>query len=261
MITKKQIEHIIKRYRIKLDSYTYGDGVIDVRGSVTLTDTSLRRLPIKFGRVDGDFHCHTNKLETLKGSPNFVGGSFNCASNQLTSLKSAPCYVGADFACHENLLTSLKGSPQHIYGNFNAFLNELTSLEGAPVRIDKNCSLFQNQLTSLKSGPSYVGGSFHITGNRLTDLIGIPEYIGNVLSMDNTALLYTARKNCVVKTVKIEVQHKMSGHVRILPSIICEKHVPFVMKYLKYLDVFSADGSFDQSLWEDVIFDIESGLK
>lgn len=263
MITKKQIEHIIKRYHIKLDRYTYRDGVVDVRGSVMLTDTALHKLPIKFGRVDGDFYCHGNKLQTLKGAPAIVGGDFNCANNRLTSLKEAPKQVGGNFSCHENALTTLKGSPQHIFGNFNAFLNKLTTLEGAPKIVEKNCSLFENQLISLKYGPVYVGGSFHITGNQLNNLVGIPQYIGNILSIDNLATLYTGNQKCQVKSVKIEIKKKRHKTARSLPRIVIEKSglLSPIFFYMPYLDIFSADGTFNQSNFQDIIFDIETGLR
>jgi hypothetical protein len=57
----------------------------------------LPRLPIKFGKVYGDFICSSNKLETLKGVPKFVGGDFNCSHNQLKSLKYAPGEVRGNF--------------------------------------------------------------------------------------------------------------------------------------------------------------------
>lgn len=261
LITKEKIRHIIDRYKIKIDHYVIKEGLVDVRGSVKITGTSLRKLPLKFGNVSGEFLCHGNQLDTLKGVPEFVGGDFNCSNNQLVSLKDGPKKVGGNFSCHENQLESLKGSPKYIFGNFNGFLNNLTSLEGAPEIVDGDCSLFENQLTSLKSGPSYIGGSFHITGNRLIDLRGLPEFIGNVLSIDNSTSLFTDYKNCIVKAVKIEVQQKRYKPVRLLPLVIVEKHLPIILKYSKYLDVFSSDGSFDQCLWEEVIFDIQSGLR
>jgi hypothetical protein len=260
-ITKEQVRHIIERYEIEIDNYIIKDGKLDVRGCVTIIGTSLRKLPLKFGNVSGDFFCHANQLNTLKGSPEFVGGDFNCSHNQLTFLKDGPKKVAGNFSCHENQLESLKGAPKHIFGNFNAFLNNLTSLEGAPERVEKNCSLFENQLTSLKSGPRFVGGSFHITGNMLFDLIGLPEFIGNVLSIDSTVSLYTENKNCYVKAVKIEFQQKRHKPVRLLPTVIPEKHIPILLKYMQYLEVFSSEGIFNQTLWEEVIFDIQSGLR
>lgn len=263
MITKVQIENIVKRYCIKLDHFTLREDLVDVHGNVKITNTSLRKLPIRFGRVSGDFYCYANKLQTLKGSPDFVGGDFNCSNNQLTSLKGAPTSVGRDFACHENLLTSLKGCPKHIHGNFNAFLNQLGTLEGAPDVIDGNCSLFQNNLISLESNLRYIGLSLHLTGNPLRNLVGIPGYIGNTLSIDSGISVYMGNKSCNVKRVEIEIQNKRDKTDLSLPHLLVEKHrnlLHIVFRYMKYLDIFT-DGTFNQANFEDILFDIKSGLR
>ncbi|OCB75551.1 hypothetical protein B0A79_23860 [Flavobacterium piscis] len=265
MITKVQIENIVKRYNIKLDRFILREDLVDVHGSVKITNTSLRKLPIRFGRVSGDFYCYANKLQTLKGSPDFVGGDFNCANNQLTSLKGSPSSVGRDFACHENSLTSLKGCPTHIHGNFNAFLNKLVTLDGAPEIIGGNCSLFENDLISLESSLRHVGSSLHVTGNPLTNLIGLPEYIGNILSINNRTSIYMGKKNCQVKRIEIEIQKKPHKKDFYLPPIIVQnqKYLPTVFKYMYYLkdDIFSDDDKLNQSNFENIIYDIKSGLR
>ena len=64
-------------------------------------------MPLKFGRVNGDFNCGYNKLSSLKGSPSYVGGYFSCYGNNLTSLEGAPIHVVGDFDCVHNKLESL----------------------------------------------------------------------------------------------------------------------------------------------------------
>lgn len=263
LITKKQLYYIMEKYNMRIDRPIVRDGLIDVAGDVYISDTSLRKLPLKFGKVKGGFYCHSNKLRTLKGVPESVGGDFNCANNQLKSLKYAPIEIGGNFSCHDNALTSLKGCPTHVHGNFNAFLNQLETLEGGPTIIDGNCSLFENRLISLKSGPIYVGGSFHVAGNLLNNLMGISEYIGNILSIDDISSLYMGNKRCQVKRVEIEIPKKCHKTDRFLPSVLIEKRelMPVLFKYMSYLDIFTADGSFNQSNLEEIIFDIESGLR
>jgi hypothetical protein len=265
LITKNQLYYIIERYNMRIDRPIVRDGFIDVAGDVYITDTSLRKLPLKFGKVKGDFSCHTNKLKTLKGAPEFVGGDFNCSNNQLKNLKYAPTEVGGSFSCHDNVLISLKGCPKHIHGNLNAFLNQIRTLDGAPEIVDGSCSLFENQLTSLESGPKSVGQSMHLTGNSLRNLVGIPESIGNILSIDNRTSLYMGNQNCKVKRVEIEVQKKPHKWARILPSIIIEnqKYLPTILKYMSYLthDIYSTDDTFNKSNLEDIIDDIKSGLR
>jgi hypothetical protein len=51
------------------------DGLIDVDGNVTISGRRLKELPLKFGRVSGNFDCRDNKLTTLEGAPKEVGGN------------------------------------------------------------------------------------------------------------------------------------------------------------------------------------------
>jgi hypothetical protein len=93
-------------------------GLIDVEGSVYMSDMKLTEIPIKFGEVTGYFNCYENELTSLVGAPQSVGKDFYCSYNQLTSLKGAPQSVEKDFICHHNRLTSLVGAPQSVGGLF-----------------------------------------------------------------------------------------------------------------------------------------------
>lgn len=265
MLTKNQIKHIINRYRIKLDCYIIKDDVIDVDGDVVITNTALRKLPLKFGKVNGDFICSSNRLQSLIGAPSYVGGHFNCYGNELTSLKYAPLEVGGDFSCHENLLVSLNGIPKFINGNFNAFLNQLSNLKYGPERVNKSCYLFKNKLASLDGSPLYVGGSFHVTANNLDNLVGCPEFIGNIFSFGSEIRsLYMGNHNCQVKKVIVEIEEKkdntkITNHTIALAN---QQYLPIIFKYMTYFsDIFFSDGTVDISCFEEVISDIKSGLR
>ena len=65
-----------------------------------LNENKLDKLPLKFGKVTGDFNCAFNKLTTLEGVPDYVGMNFYCNNNKLTSLEGSPEYVGWDFYCN-----------------------------------------------------------------------------------------------------------------------------------------------------------------
>ena len=121
----EDIESICRRYRIT--NYTINpDGTVDVDGNVDLgAEPSLlisKRLPIKFGKVSGNFSCSDNQLTSLDGSPTTVGGHFYCSNNLLTTLEGGPKEVGGNFFCSHNLLTSLEGCPsefKYIYCKWN----------------------------------------------------------------------------------------------------------------------------------------------
>ena len=82
---------------ILLRSTKNADGSIDVDGDVDLFNLNLKKLPLKFNRVNGNFDCYKNQLTSLEGAPNAVGGDFYCSFNQLISLEGVPKKVGRDF--------------------------------------------------------------------------------------------------------------------------------------------------------------------
>jgi hypothetical protein len=94
------------------------DDTIDVNGSVYLYGQlgDMEKLPVKFGKVSGDFDCHRNKLTTLEGCPKHIGGSFGCSGNELTTLEYCPKYIGNNFYCEK--LTSLEGCPKYVGDDF-----------------------------------------------------------------------------------------------------------------------------------------------
>jgi hypothetical protein len=134
-MTEIEVEKICKKYDI--ENYTLNpDGTVDVEGDVYLSGQRLSKLPLKFGRVTGDFSCSDNKLTSLEGCPREIGGNFWCHNNKLTSLEGCPREISGDFLCKVNKLTSLEGSPTEIGGNFWCYFNQLTSLKGAPEYIE-----------------------------------------------------------------------------------------------------------------------------
>jgi hypothetical protein len=109
------------------------DGTVDITGNCILKqDRKINQLPVKFGKVSGNFNCNDNQLTTLIRAPQSVNGAFSCRNNQLISLEGAPQAVGGSFYCGYNQLTSLIGAPQSVGGGFYCHNNQLISLEGLP---------------------------------------------------------------------------------------------------------------------------------
>jgi hypothetical protein len=100
------------------------DNRIDVEGNVDLSYSNLTKLPVKFGKVTGNFYCVYNQLTTLEHCPTTVTGYFYCSNNQLTSLKGCPITVSGYFNCSNNDLTSLEHCPITVLGNFYCFNNK-----------------------------------------------------------------------------------------------------------------------------------------
>jgi hypothetical protein len=105
-------------------------GRVNVYDDVNLSELELTKLPLRFGKIAGDFNCYTNYLTTLEGAPQKVGGTFSCFNNELTTLEGAPQNVDGDFICSNNYLTTLEGAPKRVDGDFWCYNNPLTSLDG-----------------------------------------------------------------------------------------------------------------------------------
>jgi len=78
------------------------EGKWDCPGDINLSDLGLRKIPVQFGEVSGDFFCDSNKLTSLQGAPSKVSGNFYCSYNKLTSLQGAPSKVSGSFYCSNN---------------------------------------------------------------------------------------------------------------------------------------------------------------
>ena len=136
----EDIDSICKRYNIT--NYTINsDGTVDVEGDVNLRQVlvdclfhddcfwGLTKLPLKFGKVTGDFDCSRNQLISLDGAPKEVGGDFDCSYNQLTTLEGGPSHVdGGFFYCNNNQLITLEGGPREVGGYFDCGDNPIHSI-------------------------------------------------------------------------------------------------------------------------------------
>jgi hypothetical protein len=163
-----KVAEICKEFGIK--NWSIIDGLVDVDGDVDLSYRRLTKLPLKFGRVSGDFYCENNNLTTLEGAPKEVVGDFSCYNNKLTTLEGAPKEVGGGFICSNNKLTSLEGAPKEVGGYFYCYNNKLTTLEGAPKKVGGNFWCSYNKLTTLDHMPN-VRGNIYINNNPLPEEI------------------------------------------------------------------------------------------
>jgi hypothetical protein len=254
----------MEKYKIRISGRYHindVDGTLDVKGNVEIAHNyKLRKLPLKFNKVSGDFICYHNALTSLKGCPTNVGGDFNCYDNQLTSLKHSPKYVGRHYICHENLLTTLKGCPEVINGNFIIANNLLTNLKGCPNTVTGNLYLQCNKLTSLENSTRSVGGNLNVTDNPLFNLVGCPD-VGNTLFFENTVRFDMGCRKCIVKSIMIQRNKKMLDPEYKLPEavIVNQKHLPIIIKYMEYLE-FYPSGKFDFDLFSDMILEIREGF-
>lgn len=172
-----------------IDEDNYKDYIgkfVNVEGNVKLDNLNLTELPIRFGKVGGNFYCYWNKLKTLEGAPIEVNGNFICEYNELTSLKGSPKKVKGCFSCKENKLTSLEGAPEKVGNYFDCQNNKLTSLEGAPKIVGENFYCCDNPLTSLNGAPKFIGKNFWLGNNKgkftVDDVLDVSDVEGEIFA-------------------------------------------------------------------------------
>lgn len=191
-------------------SYTISeDGVVDVIGCVDISrrvgtnnKNKIDIIPIKFGKVSGDFDCSNNKLTSLSGCPDEVGKTFCARTNLLTSLKYIPEKIGTSYTdtsipngytidISHNKIISLEGFPE-ISGGIDCSNNIISSLIGCPSEVyDLNCS--SNKLTDLVGSPKYINEDFNCARNTLTSTKGCPSY-ANSFNCAGNSNLYNIEK-------------------------------------------------------------------
>ena len=103
----RKIEKICDKFGI--ENWSLEGGLVNVDGDVDLYDKELTHIPLKFGKVTGDFKCSNNNLTSLEGCPVRVGGGFDCGNNKLTSLVGCPKSVGRRLWCHNNYIREFTG--------------------------------------------------------------------------------------------------------------------------------------------------------
>lgn len=166
------LEHIgVKEYKINEDMS------VDVFGSVWIAGLKIKRIPIKFGTVFGNFICKDNELVTLNNAPKKVTGYFDCSNNNLTSLKGGPVEVEDSYYCNSNVIKTLQGGPKIVEKDFVFSENFLTSLEGFPEKVGRVVQGGANRIQTLKHLPKQINGDLTLDHNELVDLEFSPEIV------------------------------------------------------------------------------------
>ena len=185
------------------------------KGKFDISYMSLTKLPdvLKNIKIDGDFNCEGNHIESLENFPKSVGGAINLAWNKLKSLEglnievaNAGDYPGDSFNCKGNYLTDLKGGPKVVKGNYNCSENDLVSLKGAPEKIEGYFYCGHNKLTSFVGGPIFVAKDFYGSFNNLESLEGLPKFIGGNLSLIAMHKIFTVRQIRAISDVKGRIE-------------------------------------------------------
>lgn len=189
MVDTTEINHLLnEHFRVSGKATITPEGVVDIIGSVTHRKL-MDQLPVKFGKVSGDFDLNSCGLTSLVNAPSYVGASFRIDANHLTSLENCPHHVGAAFTCKMNDLKSLVGAPTYVGSDFLCSVNQLTTLLGAPDYVPGDFACNNNTLTTLAHAPKLVGMRFFCTDNPLESLADLPERVGQRVHITYTSHL------------------------------------------------------------------------
>lgn len=124
--------------QIKNFVYNPATQSLDVKGNVFIfADKNLTQLPVRFGRVDGNFSVANTGLTTLAGCPHTVKTGFDCSGTAIADFTGGPTTVdGYYFAKNMPNLTSLHGLPEIVRSTLNLDgTKNVTSLDGLPPKI------------------------------------------------------------------------------------------------------------------------------
>lgn len=136
--TKKSIEKWLNFHGVS-NYIIHDDLIVDVMGSVNLSEKKITHLPFQFGVIHGYFDIMKNFLTDFKGFPFLVEGECSVMNNKITSLK---------------------GCPKKIQGSFLVSLNELHSLSDGPEWVRENFVCVNNPIKTLVGFNTLFGGSF-----------------------------------------------------------------------------------------------------
>lgn len=186
--------------KVKIDK----NGVVDITGSIEITPVArskfsqpITQLPVRFGKVSGDFICVNNMLSTLRGAPHTVKKNFIVKGNNLTSLVGGPTVVGKGYDCSNNHLTDLVGSPEIIPNTFNCsdqaerlikmgevdmIFASCLSLVGSPRKVGTFVASCCG-IRTLRGGPITCAGSYLVVNNSLENFDGIASTIGGSIDV------------------------------------------------------------------------------
>ena len=170
-VIREHVEFVLKSLNIQ--KYTIQkDLTVDVHQDVligqALSNLRIRFIPVKFGKIDGNFYCNSSELTSLDGCPVEVTGSFNCSNNNLKSLEGGPKIVKGNYGCFENKLTDLTGMAQEIGGSIYCGANNLQSLIGCPEIVNGDLNCLDSKLSSIKGAPKIIKGTFECGNNNLS---------------------------------------------------------------------------------------------
>jgi hypothetical protein len=149
---RNEIQDWLRKHGIQHFKYrTTGDGedtIVNVDTNVNLTSFTGNRLPVRFGRILGDFTMPP-KVESMFGVPTEVTGKYRISNPYFLSLEGGPLSANSYVVSNSPKLMSLEGMPERV-GDLLRIggCPKLTSLKGISEKVN---TLRLIELAGLKS--------------------------------------------------------------------------------------------------------------
>jgi hypothetical protein len=136
-LTEEQIDFLNRHVKGILGGagnwkYYPDTNTVDVEDSFVCNDNSDIKdlMGIQFEKCFGDFEVHKCSLETLKGSPKYIGGNFHVYDNKLESLEYFPLRVSGTCDVSGNSIVCLDGLADSKLNSFFAVECNLITTQG-----------------------------------------------------------------------------------------------------------------------------------
>jgi hypothetical protein len=237
------IEKWLKKHRV-IDYVINDDLTIDVNNTVNLANHGLKKIPVQFNVVKGDFNVSHNKLKTLQGSPKEVYGHFICEYNELTNLEGVTPKLHV-LQCRENKLTTLEGIGD-VSEKLDCSHNELTHLNFIPKNIE-SLSCYNNRLESFPLENLIVDKSINIQNNPLLVIQFLIDNGNHTYSMDYLKLKKAfCHEN--VQQVLLPFEFKDYLEPLVIERSIKQKNNSYLILNIREISSFYEKQLFDSSI-------------
>jgi hypothetical protein len=172
MVTEKQLaeKQLAEYFYIKGTHTVSSKGVVNVKGDVTYTPDHAqqfpRSLPVKFGKVTGDFWAgHEKGLQNWTNFPEEIGNVLYASQTDIKDLINSPRKVGS-LLLQNSPIESLKGMPS-VSHHMDLGGCLLKNLQGMTRPVTGYVSVINNPLESLDG---FLGCDQHISVTYHKDL-------------------------------------------------------------------------------------------
>lgn len=261
VINRRECDIIIQKFNVKIGGKyeINSNGEIDVLGDVEVLYSNLTEIPLKFGKIDGNFKCSGLKLKSLKNAPEFVRYNFRCDNNFLTSLKYSPNYVGGTFDCSNNKLSNLNFCPEIVGRDLFCKMNRLKSLKGSPKEFFGRFNCSNNQLTDFSGISDRFKGEIYANCNYLKNLKGFKHFDGIIFIDPSASSINTGEERH--EHMKIELrQVSKFGYTFMPQQILDTQHLELIVKFQRYYEIWTDHDELNLDYFMILVDDIKDGL-